>query len=118
MAAHTKEPWAVHNHPIGPYIMGAENDNPEATGQMSIAECNYPRGVYSHRRQANAQRIVDCVNGCTNVPNPAAIPEAVKALENIRLAFTAASKGDKITPAMARSVENARVTLDALNGRR
>jgi len=75
---HTKEPWEFWR------------DDKEWRGEKIEAYFIAPKGklptfahIYNYpgKTKANAQRIVDCVNGCTGIENPGAIMEVVEALK-------------------------------------
>jgi len=87
--SHTPEPWCIdrfHGRPgwIAPL------SNPDG---KSI--CNIDGGSsYSDEvSEANAQRIVDCVNGCEGV-NPAAAPELLQVLESFPGFLAGTEEGD------------------------
>ena len=64
-------------------------------------------------REANARRIVECVNACANIPNPAAIAEVVAALEVLeKLDFDWNGHADLYE----RACFNARQALASLRG--
>lgn len=89
MTGHTKEPWDVfaqpikgagdaalelvnqvqHTHPIGDavYLLNANGKCPATTGCGPTSE-------------ANARRIVDCVNALAGIENPAAFVEAARGM--------------------------------------
>lgn len=88
MAEHTKEPWAIHteqefsiSRATSVYICRAEE--PWPSGQL--ARVNVQDGF--EEREANARRIVDCVNALAGIPDPAAFVQAARgmreALESI-----------------------------------
>lgn len=63
MAKHTKEPWSI-------------NEWPQPDREISIGSIGTPliakvlmRDVSAHEHEANASRIVACVNACAGVPN-------------------------------------------------
>jgi hypothetical protein len=79
MSNWTKEPWNVM--PSGVVIVSGP------IGKLSIiASCDSESslGIQSELEQdANAARIVDCVNACAGIANPAAIKDAVAALKSL-----------------------------------
>ena len=79
MSNWTKEPWNVM--PSGVVIVSGP------IGKLSIiASCDSESslGIQSELEQdANAARIVDCVNACAGIANPAAIKDAVAVLKSI-----------------------------------
>jgi len=74
---HTKEPWAINggtNRAGDLFIWRAG----EYFGGHAIAKvCEHCQ----EGAQANAARIVACVNGCASVANPEAVPELLKLLK-------------------------------------
>lgn len=74
---HTSEPWEIIKRAGHPLKIGINNREIIATvfsTEMQGSKAN---------QQANAERIVDCVNGCKGI-NPEAVPELLAALEAIR----------------------------------
>jgi hypothetical protein len=69
---HTAEPW----HATGEIVR-------KSLGNTGILDCNtFGRARSTGECQANAQRIVDCVNACAGL-NPAAVPELIEALVSV-----------------------------------
>lgn len=69
---HTPEPWIIEHDPDGvPYIWrdGTSHFVTKVTGVMDT--------------EANASRIVACVNACKGI-NPEAVPELLAALKDVR----------------------------------
>ena len=74
MTKHTPEPWQAHKEDRSPWvILGLSAD--KYGGHPYIAEM--PGGRDS---QANARRIVACVNACAGI-NPEAVPDLMEVLE-------------------------------------
>ena len=82
----TKEPWKADNYggytdynPKDKRTFGYGCDN---TFVFNIDDGEYHEYYNEAEGIANAQRIVDCVNACKDIPNPTeAIPAMVEALE-------------------------------------
>lgn len=100
MGKHTREPWNTGEDEIGVTIIRTDAKNP-----CSIAElCDGLPGDHVER-DANAARIVACVNACAGIANPDAIPLIVAALralcayvtndEEARTALAALDGGEK-----------------------
>jgi hypothetical protein len=74
--SHTREPWSTEFgegwYKGTRFIVNAD------TAIMSDSDVSLPAAV----KQANAERIVACVNGCTGI-NPEAVPNLLRALENL-----------------------------------
>ena len=84
----------------------------------TIADCAwYPTpldslaGKIGSYRMGNARRIVECVNACANIPNPAAIADVVAALDGILLEMSAMERR-----VIADKVEDACQALASLRG--
>ena len=67
---HTKEPWAVGKDP---------SDKGTIYGMFGRLAVSI--GGEAERTNANAARIVACVNACAGIADPAIVPELVAALE-------------------------------------
>ena len=80
---HAAEPWDFHvadNAPI-----------PHTTIETDIAHiATVHDQPNANEKDANAARIVACVNGCANV-NPEAVPDMLEALETVPNPFVASS---------------------------
>jgi len=104
---HTKGPWEIKNTPgtleiwasvnlgrdqydvnlqpiynvdIRPYIKVDEQGH--ATMMLTYESWRQFSSVnFQEMQKANAERIVDCVNGCEGIENPSVIKEAIKILE-------------------------------------
>lgn len=78
---HTKEPWTISRYRgadvITKHVGSYPNDR-----ETTIAETKPDMGN-DHIRFVNAARIVECVNACAGIENPAAIPELLKAVEDM-----------------------------------
>ena len=75
MSEHTKEPWICHRHSTSASIY--------SEGWGPIAE-TIDSNTTIGERHANGHRIVDCVNACAGLSDPAALrKEAVEVLESI-----------------------------------
>lgn len=69
MAEHTKEPWSVHSGDI----WQGEPDNPIVPLYREIRESwSWHQATPEDEREANARRIVACVNACAGMADPAA----------------------------------------------
>ena len=85
----TKEPWKADNYggytdynPKDKRTFGYGCDN---TFVFNIDDGEYHEYYNEAEGIANAQRIVDCVNACKDIPNPTeAIPAMVEALEEAK----------------------------------
>jgi len=75
-SAHTPAPWSIHPvrvdtvHQHDSVVVHASSDNLDVI-------------VSGDKSEANAQRIVDCVNACEGI-NPEAAPELLAALRIVR----------------------------------
>lgn len=111
---HTPEPWKV----VGTEIAARQTQDLDA-GVVAGMSINYSQPM----REANATRIVACVNGCAGL-NPTAYRELVDAVADILPAAESAlvrMKADGIddtrnAKAIAR-VARTRAALDAAEGR-
>ena len=70
MSKHTKEPWIVQlNDPNNP------KNQPANIYSKMLSSFNGSKyvsdGISFYMKEANAQRIVDCVNACENIDDPA-----------------------------------------------
>lgn len=77
---HTVEPWEVSQDTNINCATGADIDDSD---DWRIAACEgslFDRP--SDEREANAARIVACVNGCVVIPNPEILGEFLKASKN------------------------------------
>lgn len=74
MGKHTPGPWAVSNL-IGVPDLGIVNVYGSAIARITRLDLA--------NRQANAARIVACVNACEGLNDPSVVPELVKALEMV-----------------------------------
>jgi hypothetical protein len=84
---HTKEPWEIEIYDSLNACVDGSTQGPcvsivDKTGNM-IADCG-PENEKSH---TNAQRIIDCVNGCAGIENPGAIGEVMEALKDAEKAL-------------------------------
>lgn len=70
---HTKGPWEVEDREI--FYSG----NEFSRGARMIAECGM--STNPEIDQANAKRIVECVNACEGIENPIAIRELIDAVK-------------------------------------
>lgn len=73
MSKHTPEPWTAGDRTI--YGSGGDT-------RMTVAHTNCAGSLTMEEDRANAARIVACVNGCAGI-NPDAVPDLLKALEDI-----------------------------------
>ena len=69
---HTTGPWLVHGNRKTRHISPAWKD------EASIAEMFDSSFIPPHEQEANAQRIIACVNACEDI-NPKAIPDLINA---------------------------------------
>ena len=77
---HTPEPWEVIEASPRHREVWADNGTYDGLFIVSTAtRVNKPRPY----DVANVQRIVACVNACTSIPNPEAIPELVSAVRAV-----------------------------------
>ena len=92
MTGHTKEPWAyrpdadddwgIIRAPVteqGRWLGGiiCQARDPERLGESELAAC---RAAKIDPWEANARRIVDCVNSLAGIENPAAFVQAARVL--------------------------------------
>lgn len=70
---HTREPWQIQNHRvIGP-------DNEQVAGTYNQRLLKDSKVISVAEQDANADRIVDCVNACAGIEKPQqAIPKMIK----------------------------------------
>lgn len=85
---HTPEPWELSLGRIAHVRQSAEisDDNIEHVRIctcLSSLDSRQIDGAGSDTDDANAARIVACVNACAGIPNPAAIAEVIATLEAI-----------------------------------
>lgn len=75
MSNHTKAPWEQHNQSITTkgFWEGAER----GTDAQHICTVNLKNPAW----QANAARIVDCVNACEGIENPAGLKAFISELK-------------------------------------
>lgn len=73
--SHTKEPWFLLDSLSAGEAIGAYD---LAGKPVLIAGVPYGPTISG---ESNARRIVDCVNACAGIANPAALPELIKAAE-------------------------------------
>ena len=133
---HTQEPWKLHDsyNKIAPLSVPNKKSPDYIHYGLTIARGNtiigdvsgvkllkpapigYPRVESAEEVEANANRIIACVNGCAGIPNPAAIPEVVEALKGCLVAMDelAAQHGHTENPHM--SCRIARTALAKLEG--
>lgn len=79
---HTPGPWGVvPGHSVLDIVAGG--------GAIATTTGGVYWEPYSGVQEANARRIVDCVNACEGIADPSVVPELVAALEEARdsLAF-------------------------------
>ena len=76
--AHTKEPWRIYKH------SAAHVENEIGRGVCSTGGYadNFSNGAFHDENEANARRIVACVNALAGY-NPDAVADVVAALESI-----------------------------------
>lgn len=89
---HTSEPWSA------PFLWVMDKN------KMAIAQTSehYDQGT----REANAQRIVQCVNACAGIKNPEAFSEVAPLLRTLDKQIVAASGelSGQLNPAAAREL--------------
>ena len=77
---HTPGPWTYHHEPsLNRYAVRAEPFGTETI--LSISYWSRTPIWDRERAEADASRIVSCVNSCDGI-NPEAVPELLKAAEN------------------------------------
>jgi len=105
MAEHTKEPWTVSDI----HWSGTKESPPPREGIHAVsirASNNVDPTVFVGTESempevlANANRIVDCVNACRGIANPAAIAEVIALMTEL-------SELDQVNPAIMTSDEMA-----------
>lgn len=80
---HTKEPWAVDSvmseamHDIILDYHAPDGGYPTVVAMAHGYEDEFPSVLEA---EANARRIVACVNACAGIENPAALPEVLEAV--------------------------------------
>lgn len=78
---HTPTPWKRGTSKYGsPFLIGRED-----TGFV-VAECRNQH--HSEEAEANAARIVACVNGCEGIADPSAVKDMMEALKAWRYAYS------------------------------
>jgi hypothetical protein len=114
VSAHTPGPWASckprESHTKHPLIVGTGFHNGK------IATMGAPGKFWStpEREQANADRIVACVNACEGI-NPEAVPDLVAALEDALLSLKRVHV-DERDWADNPVIQNARAALEKARG--
>ena len=76
--AHTKEPWRIYKHSAA----HVENENGRGVCSTGGYADNFSNGAFHDENEANAHRIVACVNALAGY-NPDAVADVVAALEQI-----------------------------------
>lgn len=74
---HTPEPWSVVTPHPGQFAIVPENRQKHATTHTLA----YIRDFQSND-EANAARIVACVNACEGIADPGAVPDLLEALKS------------------------------------
>ena len=86
---HTKEPWIELKAKPDPTNGAYGICDVTGTGSSCLEVCiARAAGGTVQEAHHNAERIVACVNACTGIQNPAALPAAVEALRRLVDAFT------------------------------
>ena len=92
---HTSEPWSVPHFATSSecncqYILSDNQSGMGAIATVHFAgDSSDPIEPCGHQNepmevaQANAKRIVDCINGCQGIDDPSVIPELVAACEDL-----------------------------------
>ena len=85
---HTQEPWTIdqYGHIFGPYVPMSDAEKKEAGMPSGIDVKRQPHIASVQGKDSKAgdgNRIVDCVNSCAGIENPAAIPDVVEALKEL-----------------------------------
>lgn len=75
----------IQNHTKGPWARNSDGRVEDPRG-ATVAQC-YVHSFSAGRalecaHNANAERIVECVNACEGLENPAAIPDALEVLRD------------------------------------
>lgn len=73
--SHTKEPWVVEH-----YV--AADGYEQVTIRPIMIMHDGKLGPCPAEQLANARRIVECVNACAGLANPAALPELLEAVQS------------------------------------
>lgn len=73
--SHTTEPWDIVHEQDGCVLIVQKGYGEEAS--VEVARCMHPRRL---NHDANATRIVSCINGCAGL-NPAAFRECMETLQ-------------------------------------
>jgi hypothetical protein len=107
-AKHTPAPWRV-NFAMGPAIFEARD--PEGIGMLRV---DLDTDVSSVDAHANANRILECVNACEGIDEPAEMIEACRLLLDF-LSGTVADQG-KVTVTCGSAVDKAIMRLRASFG--
>ena len=87
---HTPEPWKA----VGQDIRDGNEDN----------IVTVPYGDDPEQAEANARRIVSCVNACEGI-NPDAVPELLEALHNLLINATPYASDDGIWPVILKQAK-------------
>jgi hypothetical protein len=123
---HTEEPWNLHKCYNGDPLV-CESDGKSWTfgdwrlakgekilGDISFtigAPMGWPRVESREECQANAERVVACVNACAGITNPSAIKRLLRAVADLYLASESFAEDDAVLCAR----HDVRTVLDALN---
>ena len=82
MSEHTPEPWTywvwskAHTDKSGASSLGWSDDS----GDHTIADFTYDEDCEPEEQEANARRIVECVNACAGIKDPSVVKEMMEFL--------------------------------------
>ena len=102
---HTPGPWTYHHEPsLNRYAVRAEPFGTETI--LSISYWSRTPIWDRERAEADASRIVSCVNACDGI-NPEAVPELVKACEAFLASAASADESVAFTANSLKIINNA-----------
>ena len=93
--AHTKEPWRIYKHSAA----HVENENGRGVCSTGGYADNFSNGAFHDENEANARRIVACVNALAGY-NPDAVAEVIEALKIMASAFAHEARSIEQTAAL------------------
>jgi hypothetical protein len=89
---HTPEPWELTRHAT-----------PDYAPQCGIYSEDHPADFAIVKGEANARRIVACVNACKGI-NPEAVPDLLEALQDVLHEAEEKDRSERLTAERMRSI--------------
>lgn len=109
MSKHTPTPWEIGSSKRS--VISSNPANPKVIARMNFAGLGH--GIYfDDEPEANAQRIVTCVNACEGIDNPAEYIERLKQM--YKTAYQGSEDRDKKIQALLEYNAKLFAQLDAL----